>query len=64
MPSSPFSPAQVAMSDEVQARIAENKMRALAIFEQRKKAAEEKKRQEDSQKTREISKILIDDDDF
>lgn len=63
----PSQPSQVHLSDEVRARIAENKKRAMAILEQRKKEAEEKRIQEElqeKQKPQKISNIFIDDDDF
>lgn len=53
------------ISDEVRARIAENKRKAMAILAQRKKEAQDEIKQkelEDQQKTCEISKIYIDDD--
>lgn len=54
------------LSDEIRARIAENRMKALAIRQQKMKEIEEQervKRQAERQKSREISNILIDDDD-
>lgn len=57
--------SQPDMSDEIRARIAENKRKAMAILEQRKADAQEKIRQQDleeAKKAREISKIYIDDD--
>lgn len=61
-------PTQVELSDEIRARIAENKRRALAILEQRKKEAEELRLQElqenEKQKSLGISNVYIDDDDF
>lgn len=61
-----------AISDEVRARIAENKKRALEKLEQRKKEAEEMKAAEEREKLKAkeaepknmISKIIDDDDDF
>lgn len=57
---------QVEFTDEIRARIAENKRKAMAILEQRKKDEEEKQKQkllEDKLRTQEISNINIDDDD-
>jgi uncharacterized protein YaiL (DUF2058 family) len=56
---------KVELSEEVRARIEENKRKALAIRDQRKKEAEERQKQqelEESQNCREISNINIDDD--
>lgn len=55
------------ITDEIRARIAENKRKALAILEKRKKEEEEKIRKkhlEERLRTQEISNINIDDDDF
>lgn len=67
--SQPSQPSQ--LSEEVRARIAANRLRALAILEQKKKEAEEKRVQEEKQaeekpveKPAHISNIYIDDDDF
>lgn len=59
------APAQPGVSDEMRAKIAENRMRAMAIQAQRKKEAEEvarKELEEQQKKVPEISNILIDDD--
>jgi hypothetical protein len=60
----PSSTSQVQITDEVRLRIEENKRKALAIRDQRKKEAEEKQRLEleESQKAVEVSNIHIDDD--
>lgn len=54
------------ITDEMRAKIAENRMRALAIQAQRRKEAEEKARKEQEEQRKksvpEISNILIDDD--
>lgn len=58
---------QLEITDEVRARIAENKRKALAVREQRRREEEEmikKKQLEDKLRTQEISSINIDDDDF
>ena len=57
-------PSQI--SDETRARIAENRLRALAIYEQKKKEVEQKKQQDEKngENRKNISNIFIDDDDF
>lgn len=54
------------LTSEMRARIAENRLKALAILEKRKAEAEEKRKQEleAKQKTQEISNVNFDDDDF
>lgn len=57
--------SQLAISEDIRVRIAENKRKALAILAQRKKQEEENRRQEElveKQQFREISNIIIDDD--
>ena len=59
--------SQLDITDEVRARIAENKRKALAKLEQRKKEEDDKirkKQLEEKLRTQEISNINIDDDDF
>lgn len=63
------SPQTSQISEETRARIAENRLRALAIFEQKKKEAEIKQQQEkmEIEKSADTPKnisIYIDDDDF
>lgn len=58
--------SQVEISDEIRARIAENKRRAMEILAQRRKEADEKLRQAalvEKQGPQEISNINFDDDD-
>lgn len=54
------------LTSEMRARIAENRLKALAILEKRKAEAEEKQKQEleAKQKAQEISNVNFDDDDF
>lgn len=65
----PFEPiqppaTQTEITDEVRARIAENKRKAMAILEQRKKEAAEKAKLEKESRYQEITDILFDDTDF
>lgn len=55
------------LTSEMRARIAENRLKALAILEKNKAGADEKRQQDElkaKQKEREISNINFDDDDF
>lgn len=55
---------QVEITEEIRARIAENKRKAMAILEQRKKEAAEKAKQEEKLRYQEITDVLFDDTDF
>lgn len=59
--------SQAGITDEVRARIAENRRKAMERLQQRRKEDEEqtrKKQMEEKLRTQEISNINIDDDDF
>jgi TIMELESS-interacting protein len=57
-----LSPSKTQLSEEMRAKIAENRERALAIRAARMKEALEEQRKESEAKTQEISNIIIDDD--